>query len=343
MSIEELSANTLQAVAWKEQNESIPENHLNDIIECALNMPSTSNTKEWSVWVPHREGLLEDALSCATTWSSNCCQDTFFRNAKTMLVYMVKETEHTKNTHPADYLPDGPSVSYFGQDEIMDQMVKNDWEKTKKIIDNQLIDEQSRKNSKKFDGRPSPVVPFWGWNPEHLQNLYVNIGLAMGASILKIKELGYWHQFQTVYRQTTSWHTRFGNKFNQDGKWWPLAIQIIGTKPAGAKINTRAVKPEIRPDAHTIEFGDRHISSLQEKEGTEKKYEDKGFPVLISGHNYRSLEKTLPKTISDHHIKFFMEHYGKYSSDPRQLYKYAFGTRVENCEKILDEWMAKNN
>jgi len=344
MSLTDLSATTVQSIAWKEENESIPENHLNDIMECALNMPSTphslSNTKQWSVWVPHREGLLEEALSCTATWSSNCMQDTFFRNAKTVLVYIVKETEHIKNTHPARAKA-GPHMSRVGYDDEMDQIIKNDWGKTKKIIDDQLADEQSKKNKKNFDNPPPHIIPFWGWNPEHLTQLNINVGLALGASVLKVRELGYWHQFHTAYRDTTSWHTRFGNKFNQDGKWWPFAIQIIGTNPAGAKINSRAATPVMRPDAHTIEFGEN--PAKQSSASDNFLGGDQVFPVLRGSGNYPTFKKNLPQTLPDHHIKFFMEYYGKYSSNPRNLFKIAFGQRVGNCEKILDEWIAKNN
>jgi hypothetical protein len=353
MNLTDISASTVQAFAWKKENQKIPEEHLNEIIECALNMPCTSlsrfNTKPWSVWVPHREGLLDDALSCAATWSPDCVQDTFFRNAKTVLVYIMKEPKHIKNGKLHENSDQNSAdMSYAGLDDPMDQIVKKDWINTKKNLDKQMAEEQDKKSNNRFNDPPSWSHPFWNWHADHIAQLGINVGLAMGAVTLKARELGYWHQFHTVFRQTTTWHTRFGNKFNEDGKWWPYAIQIIGTKPAGAKVNSRATKPDVTSEAHTVEFGER--SDKQLKEIQEKKYsvlnnylgDQADFPVL-RGWSYRTFKKSLPDTLPDNLIRFFMDHYGKYSTNPKELFKHAFGSRTEGWEEKFDNWMAKNN
>lgn len=346
MSINTISSQTVQPIAWKKDNKQIPEDHLNDIVECAINMPSAGltaspeagNKKSYQIWIPQRESELENALACASLWSCDQCQDQTFNNASTVLVYILKEPEHLANIAVPDLDPND-ITSYAFWDQQMDIRIAKDWNGTQKLLQKLLDEEATKKNSMKYNDRPVELNPFTGWYSEHVSALNLTLGMAMAASALRARELGYFCQHYTAYRQTVTWHDQYKNKFHKDGKWFPYMIQIIGTSPEAVKIAPSRIRKQ---QVHQKSIIDPH-ADLNEK--NMKSIDDKDFYVMSTGdgNNYRKtfLSKS-PREIPDYQIKFFMDNYGRYSDNPRKLFRHAYAFRVKEWEKYLNDWFGQN-
>ena len=340
MTVNDLAKRTIQPVGWRKDNSRIPEEHLNDILESATNMPAALLTlptkKPFKIWVPHREDELDNALSCASIWAMHQCQDQTFRNASTVLVYMLTEPEHLDyKTDKVDLSSRRHGESNIPRNEIMDELIQQDWNKTKELIDSQLQLEKTKKTNKDYSQRPMLLNPFTGWNAEHTSNLNITMGMAMGAVSLRCRELGYYCQFYTAYRQTVDWHNEYGNKFHKDGKWFPYMIQIIGTKPEAGKMSSRLNMKHIDDTTHTID--------PNTKADTDPVNDvDQGIEIF-KPKVYNKFVIAKERKIPPSQIEFFMKHYGQYTDDPKSLFQEAFADRVTGWEKFFDAWTAKHN
>lgn len=345
MNISTLSSQTVHPVAWKENNNVIPEEHVNDLVTCASNMPSAlfvsteySNIKPYKIWLPHREGKLSEALGCASVWAWDQCQDQTFKNASTALVYMITEPAHLKDKsilgepHKID-----TKGSHASQDNVMNQIISKDWDKTNELISETMAQEQQIKDNSNLNEKITYVNPFVDWHSEHLSGLNLAVGLALGAVSLRCRELGYYCQYYTAYRQTTTWHNEFGNKFDQDGKWFPYIMQIIGTSPEAIKIsNSRANVKEFDTQTSMI---DPNRENTSVRVLPDNDHFESFYPL-----EYKSkFRKKSPRTIPEYQIDFFMKHYGRYSKNPKELFGKAYSQRVQNWEEFFDEWLSKNS
>lgn len=340
MTINDLAKRTVQPIGWRKDNSGIPENHLNDILESATNMPAALLTlpikKPFKIWVPHREGELENALSCASVWAQNQCQDQTFNNASTVLVYMLTEPEHLDyKTKTVDLDKRGIGESNIPFNHIMDELIQQDWIKTKALIDNQIKKEQVKKDSGKYDQRPMWLNPFTGWNSEHLSGLNITLGMAMGAVSLRCRELGYFCQFYTAYRQTVDWHNEYGNKFQKDGKWFPYMLQIIGTQPEAGKMSSRLNMKYIDDTTHTVDPNTKADSDPTNDI-------DQGIEIFKPKVYRKFVTKEL-RSVPDSQIDFFQRHYGQYSDNARGLFQTAYAGRVDNAGEVYEHWYKNNN
>tara|TARA_S200000501_G_scaffold153454_1_gene144627 strand:+ start:1540 stop:2583 length:1044 start_codon:yes stop_codon:yes gene_type:complete len=344
MSINNLAKRTYQPIGWKKDNKPIPEDHLTDIVECALNMPCAMltatehcNYKPYELWIPHRESELENALGCASVWASDQCQDHTFNNVSTALVYILKEPEHVadKVLSKTDYEFDA-NQSHLGTDKVMDLRIAKDWDSTQKLLKTKLTEELVRKKSMTYSDSPFFISPFAMWNAEHLVGLNLTVGLAMGAVSLRCRELGYYCQNYTAYRQTLTWHSKFENKFHSSGKWFPYMIQLLGTHPEAVKISEAREFRKAQSNSENIfDPNDIHVDNMADT--------DNGGLERLEGQDYRNKYiENFPREIPDYQIKFFMENYGRYSSDPKKLFKLAYSGRVKEWEYFFNEWMAND-
>ena len=338
MTVSDLAKRTVQPVGWKKDNTRIPEEHLNDIVQCATNMPAALLTlptkKPFKIWIPHREGELSNALSCASVWAMDQVQDQTFNNASTVLVYMMNEPDHLQDKTSSVRLNKIPKMqSNIPEDHIMDEIIQQDWNSTKKIIDDQKQLEKDKKENFNYDTPPMLLNPFADWGSEHLSGLNLSIGMAMGAVSLRCRELGYYCQFYTAYRQTVDWHNQYGNKFQKDGKWFPYMLQIIGTKPEAGKMSSRMNLKQINDETHTVDPNTKADTDPLNQV-------DQGIEIF-KPKIYRKFVKEAPRTIPNSTIEFFMEHYGKYARDPKDLFHQAFGRRVKHWAKLFDQHIKK--
>ena len=338
MTVSDLAKKTVQPIGWRDDNTVIPEEDINDIVQCATNMPAALLTlptkKPFKIWIPHREGELSNALSCASVWAMDQVQDQTFNNASTVLVYMMNEPDHLQDKTSSVRLNKIPKMqSNIPEDHIMDEIIQQDWNSTKKIIDDQKQLEKDKKENFNYDTPPMLLNPFADWGSEHLSGLNLSIGMAMGAVSLRCRELGYYCQFYTAYRQTVDWHNQYGNKFQKDGKWFPYMLQIIGTKPEAGKMSSRMNLKQINDETHTVDPNTKADTDPLNQV-------DQGIEIF-KPKIYRKFVKEAPRTIPNSTIEFFMEHYGKYARDPKDLFHQAFGRRVKHWAKLFDQHIKK--
>jgi hypothetical protein len=154
---------------------------------------------------------------------------------------------------------------------------------------------------------------------------------------LRARELGYFCQHYTAYRQTVTWHNQYKNKFHKDGKWFPYVIQIIGTSPEAVKIAPSRIRKQQVHQKSIIDPG----ADLKEK--NMKPIDDKDFEIIALGRNYKTsfLSKS-PRVIPDYQIKFFMDNYGRYSDNPKNLFRHAYSSRVKEWKTYFDNWLSQN-
>ena len=339
MTVNDLAKKTVQPIGWRDDNSPIPEKDINDIVQCATNMPAALLTlptkKPFKIWIPHRENELDNALACASVWAMDQCQDQTFNNASTVLVYVMTEPEHIQRKKTKLDIESIPKMqSNIPDDPIMDAIIKKDWNNTKQLLEDQKQIEHDKKASGHYDTAPMLLNPFANWNSEHLSGLNLSIGMAMGSVSLRCRELGYYCQFYTAYRQSIDWHQQYGNKFQKDGKWFPYMLQIIGTKPEAGKMSSRLNMKQIDDTTHTVDPNTKaDTDPLNEV--------DQGIEIFRP-KIYRDFVKDAPRTIPNTTIEFFMQHYGQYSKDPKRLFRIAFKNRAEkNWEKLFDEHIKK--
>ena len=377
MTIDTIAKSMSQSVAWKEENKQIPEEELNSIIECATSMPGAGGVgeiskKPWQIWVPHREGKLDEVLACASTWAETQCQDNNFNNVSTSIVFILSEPAHYPTARPGEYgdtldykkKADELAKSSYGEltgdgnsvlnaDFLMDSIIQNTWNKLKTRIDDSIKVENDKRKNKNYNSVPPLFNPWLGWPAEYVAAIGAGVGQAMAGAALRAHELGYYVQFYTAYRQLLSWHTSFGNKFHDGGKWFPYVMMNLGTNPVQSKLSSRLNKKPISSEMHTIDpnakqdyKNDEWVDMLRLDRPTthwlDYKDDKKGHPITIP-RGYIKLKKDQPANISDYHIEYFMKHYGQYSSNAKKLFGETYGGRSEDWAKHFDEWIERNN
>jgi len=364
MTIENISKHTYQTVGWTDQNKSIPEEHLNSIVQSAMNMQSQgffaqplqnkerANIKPFKIWLPHREQELDNALSVASIFAHDQCQNQIFNNVKAMIVYIISEPEHLKkvdiNNIPyiqdeegkQKILDEGESIfltPYTGE-HFMDWKYKQEWNDYSTFIKDLLDTERNKKVKKIYNKKPKFIVPYHMFSQEHCYGLFNALGFAQGAATLRCHELGYYSQFHSAFRSTISWQDFYGEKFHSERKWFPMTIQLIGTSPIAVKMScTRNAFPAIHEKQSLIssdyEFKDQNL-----------RYETPGkIPIINVGNKKEIMKKVHDFSfIPDHYIKFFMENYGDYSPNPKKLFKDCYNRRFPKCEIFYDKWIEKN-
>lgn len=372
MTVGAIAKSMSQSVAWKEENKQIPEEELNSIIECATSMPGAGGVgeiskKPWQIWVPHREGKLDEALACASTWAEPQTQDNNFNNVGTSLVFILSEPKHFPTPRSGDWgdnrdykketdeLAEGTQnkTSKVCDDWLLDRIIQNTWNKLKTRIDDSIKVENDKRKNKNYDSVPPLFNPWAGWSAEYVAAITAGVGQAMAGAALRAHELGYYVQFYTAYRQLISWHTSFGNKFHDGGKWFPYVMMHIGTNPVQSKLSSRLNKKPISSEMHTIDPNakqdykyDEWIDMLRLDRPTTHRLgykDDKQGHLITVPRGYDNLKKDLPSKIPEYYIEYFMKHYGQYSSNAKKLFGASYSKRSRNWEKHFDEWIDRNN
>lgn len=347
MSVKDLSIKTVQPIGWTDENQSIPEGHVNDIVQCAFNMPTGllsahadqnghyHNVKPYKIWIPHREKELQNVLDIAGSWASNQCQDQTFTNVKTAIVYLISEPEYlinrevSKNTNRMEW------EAYAGvrDDEISDSVIKRDWNKYVEFLHPFWEKEKIKRQTKQYNDGPPYLIPFNGFNNEHISSIAQTVGLAMSAVSLRSRELGYYTQFFTAYRQTLCWHDFYKDKFHSKYKWFPYIIQMIGTHPEGAKISQNRLKNQdiVKDDSVLVDPNKNLHKDVPDYASIDPNVK------ILEPKQYRLLVKKHPRRIPSSQFRYFMEHFGKYSSDPKKLFCHAYEGRIPSPENVFSE------
>ena len=114
-------------------------------------------------------------------------------------------------------------------------------------------------------------------------------------------------------------------------------MQVIGTSPEAVKISkTREFRQAKKHTESLFDPNDLRIDPTSNKL-------DDGLQRVYGNEAYRKeYREKNPTHIPDYQIDFFMNYYGRYSSDAKKLFKLAYSTRVKKWESFFDERM-KNN
>ena len=110
-------------------------------------------------------------------------------------------------------------------------------------------------------------------------------------------------------------------------------LQIIGTKPEAGKMSSRMNLKQINDETHTVDPNTKADTDPLNQV-------DQGIEIF-KPKMYREFVKEAPRTIPNSTIEFFMEHYGKYARDPKDLFHQAFGRRVKHWAKLFDQHIKK--
>jgi len=348
MSVKDLSIKTVQPIGWTAENQAIPEEHVSDLVQCACNMPTGllsthrdqnghyHNVKPYKVWIPHREGELQNALNIAGSWAQNQCQDQIFSNVKTALIYIISEPDHLADSKVNQSTRKAwEGFAGVREDEVADSVIKQDWNNYAEFLTPFWEQEKTKRQKKQYNQGPPDIIPFHGFNNEHVSSIAQTVGLAMSAVSLRSRELGYYTQFFTAYRQTICWHDFYKGKFHSEYKWFPYFIQMIGTHPEGAKISQNRLKnKDMVKDTSAF---------INPNNNSNNDVPDYGIvdPVvkIMEPKQYRKLQETNPKKLTAITFNYFMENYGKYSSDPKKLFCDAYGGRINQPEHVFSTFM----
>ena len=333
-----IAKDMLQVGSWSKENQSIPEEHITAIAKSAMDLQSgvystfKHNSREYGakpfkLWIPHREGELENVLSLAGIHSANQNQDSVFNHVKNVIVYMVHEPEHILDLKEMPEHMDHPLISWMGSclypDDYRDAVIKKDWDRFKRIISEQLSIEKSKREKRQYDQMPQRIVPFHDFHGEHLHGVYSILGQATAGANIKTHELGYYTQFHVAYRATVAWHDFYGNKFHPEGKWYPYVIQMLGTHPESLKSSLikHVVSKSITDTSVLINPNDPAFCGEHHYEGS---FADESGVMHLNQHQKYIKKRNQRTPVPRYQKQFFHEHYGQYSSDPKSLFKKSY-------------------
>jgi len=331
--------NIVQVTGWKNENRSIPEEHITQIVKSSLNMQTGQytaflhngihhGTKPFKIWIPHREGELENVLSLAGIHSIAQNQDQVFHNVKNVIVYLVTEPDHISEKKElaecSQSEDDFMSWMCVKLDPQMNWKIKQDWDGYNKFINELLSDEKVKRKEFRYNEKLKAIVPFHNFHGEHLTAIYSALGMAMGTASLQTQALGYHTQFHTAYRATVAWRDFYGNKFHSEGKWYPHVLQIIGTHPRSAKSNPyRTLISDSVDDVSSL-INPNDLHNFSEK-GVPNFVNDNKFDVMDPNQHSVHLRKDLTdQPVPEYQKEFFQKHYGRYSSDPKKLFERCY-------------------
>jgi len=345
MHTQDLAKGMVQVTGWKPENQPIPEHDLTKIIKSALNMQTGQYAgfthksgiqhiaKPYKLWIPHREGELENVLSLAGIHSLPQCQNQVFQNVKNVIVYMVHEPEYlmqtnsqlnNNNANDKDYISWLCAIS----DPEMEVRIREEWNSYSSFMDRFLEAEKNKRSNKAYDDPVESIVPYHKFSGEHLHLIYQTLGMAIGAASIQARELGYYVQFHTAYRGSVAWRDFYGNKFHPEGKWYPQVIQIIGTHPEQAKSSPfRTLVSEAVEDTSALVNPndlDSLTAGIVEKKIKKPEYAY-DFDVFDPQQYKEQIKPTLvTNAVPEYQKTFFEKNYGQYSKDPRRLYEQCY-------------------
>jgi hypothetical protein len=214
-SIEHLAHSIQQTTRWGHHNQAPTEEHFTQIMQAALNMPrfcSTGNDLGWDhkglvLWAPHRSDQF-DGFRDVVLSATKCNLDWNFKHLKATLVFMLTPSEPCPQSALA----------------VMDH--KN---YQKDLAERQVYWSQALSRAKEHHAGYSMgnrgdqfTVPDW------LCQYLMTATLALSASALQARQLGYHVQFLNLQRVSIPMLTHFGDVCN-GRPYMPFVAMNVGT------------------------------------------------------------------------------------------------------------------
>jgi len=198
-SLEKLAINIMEVAAWAPENQPVPEHHITQIVQTALNMPTGQNHgKGIFTMVPHRMGAFDHYKNIVKTIGCNI--DTTINHCHTALVFGVCPTQGD-STYP---LP-------TDDDDIRDRAERDHWWSG------------CKDRWREFN------TPFGDHMPSWLRTQITIHSMALSASAMEARRLGYHVQFLTVDRLANLFWSTYPSMMSTP--WIPMHVINLGTHP----------------------------------------------------------------------------------------------------------------
>ena len=212
-SLEHIAHNLQQVCSWAPDNQAVKEEHVTQIVQTGLNMPSACRGgigKGLFTFIPHRQMPINKFRDLLRK-HPGCNLDTTFNYCKTAIVFGICPGKSDPNP---DFFPiDHKSISGTEQ-----QRIEKKWW-------NECYSRLSQK---------SPLgeeIPYW------LKNQLVQHMCALTASALEAKRLGYAVQFLTCDVMTKDFYKEYPDLIGKP--YIPMHCLLLGTSPESVKISHR--------------------------------------------------------------------------------------------------------
>lgn len=208
--IADLAHNIQQVTRWGHHNQAPTEEHFTQIMQAALNMPKsapTGNDLGWDhkglvLWAPHRSDEF-DSFRDVVMSATKCNLDWDFKHLKATLVFMLT---------PSEPCPHTPLV-------VMDHQNHQ-----KHLAERQAYWSQAlARTQEHHDGHSiGYTMPDW------LCQYVMNATMALSASALQARQLGYHVQFLSLQRVSIPMLTHFADVCN-GRPYMPFVALNVGT------------------------------------------------------------------------------------------------------------------
>jgi hypothetical protein len=210
-------AHELQEVcAWSPENEPIPDAHVTQIMQTALNMPTALGSgmgKGTFMFVPHRApGGLEKFQEGVLRKHPGCNIDTTFNHCTTVIVFGICQEE--------------PDEDYFPADQIGNPRVQQ-----RQAIEKEWFSKSVERMSQYGHSPLGNELPYF------LKNQIVCHSLALSAAALECRRLGYHVQFLTLDRLAGHFYREYPDIVGRP--FIPMHCILTGTKPSLVKMSHR--------------------------------------------------------------------------------------------------------
>lgn len=216
MTIETLKdlAHELQEVcAWAQDNGPVTEDHVTQIVQTALNMPTalrSGNGKGLFTFIPHRQVNINQFRDNVLRKHPGCNIDTTFNYCQTIIVFGICQEE--------------PDEEFFPLDQV-----KNSWSNQQRKVESEWWSN--------CQARLSQSTPLGGNMPYWLKNQIVCHTLALTAAALESRRLGYAVQFLTVDPLSKHFYNEYPDLIGKP--YIPMHCLLLGTKPSIVKMSHR--------------------------------------------------------------------------------------------------------
>ena len=208
--IADLAHNIQQVTQWGHHNQAPTEEHFTQIMQAALNMPKCCSTGEdlgWDhrglvLWAPHRSNKFDDFRDVVMK-ETKCNLDYDFKNLKATLVFMLT---------PSKPCPEEPQA-------VMDHQNHQ-----KNLSERQAYWSQALSRAQEDYGGYSMGNPVPAWLCQYL----MTATLALSASALQARQLGYHVQFLNLQRVSIPMLTHFADVCN-GRPYMPFVALNVGT------------------------------------------------------------------------------------------------------------------
>jgi len=215
--IKDLAHELQEVCSWAPENQAIPESHVTQIMQSALNMPTALSSgmgKGTFMFVPHREeGGIDKFVNSVLRTHPGCNIDTTFNYCQSIIVFGICQDEF--------------DPTYFPVDQI------GNIETQKRIQARETWFKGAQGRAKTEHSPLGNVLPYF------LKNQIVTHTLALGAAALECRRLGHPVQFLTVDKLAPSFYTAYPNMAGEGRAYIPMHCLLTGTTPLRVKMSHR--------------------------------------------------------------------------------------------------------